>query len=211
MIWEKVELLASPRSSWAIHLPASWGSTLVRLRAQEAWPSCHTPPTTPPHGPRTPATLYIRAEQFQSKFLSKEVPVTKYFGREIWYNFQRNCQWQFMQAADWNFSFYLSQLAELFSCFHLKCIIKWTVSRDCKGCQNMIRVRQGTQVLKMAFNTNNWSYNNKKCVMRCGGLVVSVPASRPPVPWSNLGPGGASPQCSLRGGRSALCNTVQIM
>ena len=40
---------------------------------------------------------------------------------------------------------------------------------------------------------------------RCGGLVVRVPASRSPVPGSNLVPG--PPQCGLRGGRSH-CNTV---
>ena len=32
---------------------------------------------------------------------------------------------------------------------------------------------------------------------RCGGLVVSVPASRSPVPGSNLGPG--PPQSAVRG------------
>ena len=44
---------------------------------------------------------------------------------------------------------------------------------------------------------------------RCGSLVVSVPASRLPVPGSNISPGPPSMQCGLRGGRSH-CNTVQI-
>ena len=33
-------------------------------------------------------------------------------------------------------------------------------------------------------------------ISRCGGLVVSVPVSRPPVQGSNIGPGQA-PQCGL--------------
>ena len=46
---------------------------------------------------------------------------------------------------------------------------------------------------------------NKQLQRRCGGPVVRVPASRSPVLDSILGPGGASPQCGLRGGRSH-CN-----
>ena len=41
------------------------------------------------------------------------------------------------------------------------------------------------------------------------GLVVRVLASTSQVPGSNIGPGGAFPQCGLRGGRSH-CNNVQI-
>ena len=43
-----------------------------------------------------------------------------------------------------------------------------------------------------------------------GKEELSVRASRPPVPGSNLGPAGAYPHCGLRGGRSH-CNTVQII
>ena len=43
---------------------------------------------------------------------------------------------------------------------------------------------------------------------RFGGLTVRVPASRSPVPGSNLGHGGASPaECGLWGG-SSHCNSV---
>ena len=40
--------------------------------------------------------------------------------------------------------------------------------------------------------------NNHIMLRRWGGLVVSVPASRSPVPGSNLGRGPVSPQCGLR-------------
>ena len=44
---------------------------------------------------------------------------------------------------------------------------------------------------------------------RCGGLVDSVPASRPPFPGSYLVPG--PPHSAVTGVADPHCNTVHIM
>ena len=53
-----------------------------------------------------------------------------------------------------------------------------------------------------------WQNMNSQCLKEVWwSIVVSIPASRSPVPGSNVGPGGASSQCAPRGG-SSHCNTV---